>query len=73
MADDFEQKKRNKNIIVRGLKPNENTKTRVINMITTGLGKHITEKDIKYSIKLALKKEREGTETMKIAFYDTHL
>jgi len=73
MADDYEQMKRNHNIVVRGLKPNTDPKSGVIAMVTVGLGIHITEKDIKFSAKLTLKNEREDSESMKVAFYDRHL
>ena len=73
IADDFEQTKRVNNIIVRGLLPKANTKESVMNMIISGLGINVTESDIKYSIKLELKNEKPGTESMRVAFYDTRL
>ena len=56
MADNNKQTKRGSNIVIRGLKPNPEPKFSVINMFKTGLGLHAVEKDIKYTIKLILKK-----------------
>ena len=70
MADDYEQSKRGNNIIVRGLQPKTNPKEGVVNMIVAGLGIHATEADIKYSIKIDLKNEKPGTESMRVAFFD---
>jgi len=73
MADDFEQSKRNNNIVMRGIKSNVDPKAEAIVTINTALGIHITEKDIRYATKLALKNEKEGTESLKIAFFDVRL
>ena len=73
MADEFEQFKQNSNIVVRGLNINGDPKTNLINMITSGLGIHVTERDIKFLIKLTLKNEREGTTSVKVALFDQRL
>lgn len=70
IAEDYDQSKRNCNIIVRGRKPCTDAKQSVINMLTTGLGIHITERDIKFSIKLTLKNEKDSTESKKVALFD---
>ena len=62
MADYYKQTKRNCNLVVRGLKPNTNVKESVKNMIVSGLGIQMGEQDIRYSIKLTLKKQLELTQ-----------
>lgn len=73
MADDYEQTKRQCNIVVRGLQANENPKESVKKMIVSGLGIQMNEQDIKYCIKLTLKNETEGTESVKVSFFDVRL
>ena len=73
MADDFEQSKRACNIVVRGLMQTEDTKAVVVNMLKEGLGLNANENDIRYAIKIAVKHETPGTNTVKVAFYDARL
>ena len=73
MADDYEQTKRQCNLVVRGLKSSTNTKESVKNMIISGLGIQMNEQDIRYSIKLTLKNETAGTDSMKVSFFDVRL
>ena len=73
MADEYEQKKRNNNIVVRGLMPNTDPKASTIAMINGRLGIHMTENDIRYAMKIDLKNEKEGTDSVKISFFDERL
>ena len=73
MADEFDQQKRSNNIVVRGLKQHTDPKTSAIEMITSALGIHVTENDIKYAVKITLKNEKKSTDSMKIAFFETRL
>jgi len=73
IADDFEQTKRNHNVIVRGLKQNPDPNYSFLKMVNEALGIRITENDIKFSAKIELKNEREGTDSMKVALFDCKL
>ena len=73
MADEFEQTKRQANLIVRGLKHNENNKTSILNMMTKGLDLKVTEQDIKFVVKIVLKNEMPDTDSLKVAFHDSRL
>ena len=73
MADDFDQSKRSNNIVIRGINAIGEPKVNLVNTITSGLGIHITERDVKYLIKLAMKNEREDTISIKVAFYEQRL
>ena len=73
MADDFDQSKRSCNIVIRGLCKEIEPLIAVTNMVTTALGIHITQNNIKYLVKLNLKNEKENTVSAKVAFFDQRL
>jgi len=73
MADDFDQSKLGCNIVIRGLKNEIEPITAVTNMVTTALGIHITQNNIKYLVKINLKNEKENTVSVKVAFFDQRL
>ena len=73
MAEEFEQQKRNHNVIVRGLRTCDDYTQSIVNMTNQGLGITANAQDIKFIIKLTLKNEAPGTSSVKVSFHDKRL
>ena len=73
MANDFEQQKRNQNVIVRGLKLSEDYTESIVKMMNIGMKITANSTDIKYVLKLNLKNEDSGTASVKVCFHDQRL
>ena len=73
MADEFDQQKRNHNVIIRGLKTCDDYTKSIENMMNIGQEITANTSDIKYVIKLTMKNEKPGTSSVKVCFHNRRL